>query len=192
MSFEKAKAQLLKWEKGKYVPKLGDRNNDPNPTQDGVIQKTYDRYRRGKGLPLRSVYLIEAHEWDEIFTKGFWGPAGCADLPEPLDMLVADCAFNSGPVQSLKFLQRAVGAVPDGVWGPKTKEAVLRSNVREMCISVIGQRIRFLKSIYERSIKEGLDWDSSPELQAKGPRPEPFPLEGVMNRVKDLQKAARY
>lgn len=198
MSLQKAKAFIRKEEGGKYVPKLGDRNNDPNPTMYGVIQKTYDRYRQRKGLALRSVYLIEEPEWDEIYTAGFWTPAGCSDLPEPLDLLVADCAFNSGPKQSVKFLQRAVGAVPDGAWGPDTKKRTLEANVREVCISVIGQRIRFLQSLYDKTVTAQAEWDAAhasgqPLRQPDGtlaPRPELFPLALVKGRVQRLQKAA--
>jgi lysozyme family protein len=186
MSIEKTKSFLMKWEHGSYVPKEGDRNNDPNPTQDGITQRTYDAYRRSNGLPLRSVYEIESHEWDSIFIDGFWLRAGCNLLPEPLDLLVADCAFNSGPKQSLKFLQRAVGAVPDGVWGEDTKKRTLQANVQEVAISVIGQRIRFLRALYEKSVKARTDW----MVGSPGPMPELFPLEGLLNRVKDLQKVA--
>jgi lysozyme family protein len=192
MSIQSTKTFLMKWEHGDYVPRPG--SFDPNPTRDGIIQKTYDKYRARKKLASRSVFDAPQAEWDlewwEIFEAGFYRPAGCHLLPDPLDLVVADAAFNSGPKQSVKFLQRAVGTVPDGVFGPKTKEAVLRANVREVVISVIGQRIRFLKALHARSVQAGEAWDATPAESRQGPRPQPAPLKGWLNRVKDLQRAA--
>lgn len=189
MSIQSTKSFILKWEKGNYRPKPG--SFDPHDTRDGVIQKTYDAHRRSKKEPTRSVFDVPQAEWDqewqEIFEKKFYRAAGCHLLPEPLDLIVADAAFNSGPKQAVKFLQRAVGALPDGVFGPKTEKRTREANVRETCISVIGQRIRFLKALHARSVQEGKDWDAS---SREGPRPQEAPLRGWLNRVTDLQRTA--
>jgi len=159
-------AFALKWEGSAYHPKQG--SFDPNPTYKGVTQTTYDRYRLAHDLPSRPVFEIETTEWADIFLNQFWLPAGCDRLPEPLDIVVGDAAFNCGPKQAIKFLQRAVGVQADGVLGPKTLEAVKAINVREACIRVQGQRVKFYRF-----------------LKTKNPA---APLDGWLNRVNDLSK----
>lgn len=192
MSFDKAKAFIRKWEGGTYRPTAG--SFDPNLTKWGVTQRTYERYHPGK-----SVLDITEPEWDEIFTDGFWNRSGANLWPEPLDLVMADFAFNSGPKQALRYLQRAVGATQDGVLGPETKnmtlETVKEKGARSVAIMVQGQRIRFLKYLYGQSVQKVADWrhcteDVPAEPGACGPRPGLAPISGWLSRVSDLGRIA--
>lgn len=179
MSFDSTKHFILVVEGGAYHPHTGD--YDPNETNLGVTQTTYDTYRHKKSLALRSVYEMDGFEWSDIFQSMFWGPIGGSQLPEPLDVVVADAAFNSGPKQALKFLQRAVGVMPDGLWGPATEKAVAGCDPRTTAIRVVGQRARFYRAIYNK-------WVASPPES----RPlEPPPLQSWQNRLDSLQRFAK-
>lgn len=191
MSFNSARTFIRFWEKGTYRP-TGAGSYDPHLTRWGIRQDTYERY-----YPGQSVLDITEDQWDHIFTDGFWTAAGCDLWPEPLDLVIADFAFNSGPKRAVRYLQRAVGATQDGILGPetiaKTLETVAAKGARAVAIMVQGQRIRFLKYLYGESVKKVGEWRRCVAEQgddACGPRPELAPISGWLNRVGDLGKTA--
>lgn len=60
----------------------------------------------------------------EIYRRDFWIKPRIAELPAPLAFQVFDAAVNSGTNRAIKWLQQALGIVPDGVWGPATDKAL--------------------------------------------------------------------
>ncbi len=54
------------------------------------------------------------------YQDSFWAPTRAAELPVYLALPVFDMAVNQGQRAAIRCLQRAVGASPDGVIGPKT------------------------------------------------------------------------
>lgn len=194
MSYEKTRAFIRRVEGGTYRPTAG--SYDPNLTRWGFRQDTYAGY-----FPGESVLNITEEQWDVMFTAGFWKKAGCDLWPEPLDLVMADFAFNSGPKQALRYLQRAVGAEQDGVLGPETKrktlETIAEKGAKAVAIMVQGQRIRFLKYLYQKSVEKRQAWDqcqrSAGDAEARedcGPKPELAPISGWLSRVNDLGRAA--
>lgn len=91
------------------------------PTYQGVTQSTYDYYRAADNLPRRDVREMEPAERDHIYHAGYWVAAHCDALPWPASLVHFDHAVNSGPARAIKTLQFAVGALPDGEWGPQTQ-----------------------------------------------------------------------
>lgn len=89
-------------------------------TNKGVTQATYDKYRRSKKLPLRSVKLITMDEVREIYKRDYWDVNRCDQLPAGLDYPVFDSGINSGPSRGAKWLQQALGVKADGQIGPAT------------------------------------------------------------------------
>jgi len=84
---------------------------DPGgPTNLGVTQAEYNAYRSKKGLGLQSVRYISRAEAKEIYQYQYWNTCKCDDLPSGVDWMVFDAAVNSGPVQSVKWLQRAINS----------------------------------------------------------------------------------
>lgn len=63
-------------------------------------------------------------------------------LPELLMDMVVDCGVNHGPRAASKWVQRAVGAKQDGVFGPNTLQAVRDSNPVATYIKVCASRVR--------------------------------------------------
>lgn len=55
-----------------------------------------------------------------IYKGSYWALAGCDAVPDGIRYDLFDAAVNSGPEQSIKFLQQAIGADADGQLGPQT------------------------------------------------------------------------
>lgn len=96
---------------------------DPNPTMQGVTQRTYDEFRRERGHVPRSVREITGEERDAIYTQ-FWDASQADHLPPRPAVAHFSFAFNAGPTAAAKTLQRALGVTPDGRLGPVTRAAM--------------------------------------------------------------------
>lgn len=117
-------------------------------TNQGVIQRVYDGWRQRNNLPLRSVYDMEPHERDLIYKKQYWDAIKGDDLPQGVDYVVMDGAVNSGPAQSIKWLQRALGVEADGVIGQATLAAVEGINDVDFLIGkILERREQFLRAL---------------------------------------------
>lgn len=121
-------------------------------TMKGVIQRVYDGYRRRLNLPVQSVRLISDHELQEIYRKQYWDEIKGDELPQGVDYVVFDGAVNSGPLQSIKWLQRALGALytgkVDGVMGQGTLGALAMVNDCDALIAkIIERREAFLRAL---------------------------------------------
>ena len=158
---------ILRWEGG-FV----DHPADPGgATNKGVTQAVYDRWRTRHGLEPRSVRQLEEGEMNAIYRQGYWVPPRCDLLPVDLDLVQFDTAVNMGPGRAVKFLQHAVGAVPDGDFGENTRKAVEQADggaVARYC----DRRERFYHAIV-----------------ANKPSQKVF-LKGWMNRLNALRGAA--
>lgn len=122
-NFETALAFTLRYEGG-YVNDPADRGGETN---FGVTHATYDHYRKKKGLPRRSVRLIEQAEVRDIYKTLYWSPAGCDLLTPNLARCHFDWAVNHGVAGATRTLQKVVGTTPDGVIGPKTTQAIIQA-----------------------------------------------------------------
>jgi lysozyme family protein len=116
--------------------------NDPKDpgglTKYGVSQKAYPN------LDIKNLTLEDA---SKIFKKDYWDKCKCDDLPDPLSMLVADCAYNSGVKKSAQILQKAVGATEDGIIGPKTIQLVKQQDVQKTSWLLRDYRLEYLKTL---------------------------------------------
>ena len=113
-------AFTLRWEGG-YV----NHPKDPGgATNKGVTKKVYDAYRNDKGLDQSDVRAITDLEVHDIYENGYWKKAQCPALPIDLDTVQFDTAVNMGVRRAVKFMQKCLGCVADGAWGPKTAAAV--------------------------------------------------------------------
>jgi lysozyme family protein len=121
-------------------------------TNQGVTQRVYDAYRRRKKLPTRSVKQMTAHERDEIYREQYWVTIQGDKLPKGVDYAVFDGAVNSGPRQSIKWLQRALGSTYhgkiDGVIGVGTLAAIdATENHAALVDRMCDRRMSFLKAL---------------------------------------------
>ena len=123
-------------------------------TLEGVIQRVYDGYRRRRGLPTRplTAAMRRTPEWqrerDEIYRLQYWNQCLCDDLPAGIDYVVFDGAVNSGPTQSIKWVQRALGITADGTMGQRTIAAIeAHPNHDELVAAICARRMAFLKAL---------------------------------------------
>jgi len=73
------------------------------------------------GTPIATLTLDAARA---IYRRDYWDRVQGDGLPPPLALLVFDAAVNNGVGRAVRWLQAAVGVVPDGVLGPRTLAAV--------------------------------------------------------------------
>ncbi|TPN44857.1 glycoside hydrolase family 108 protein [Mesorhizobium sp. B1-1-7] len=145
---KEALARVLAHEGG-YV----NHPRDPGgPTNKGVTQRVYDAYRRGKGLGAQSVQQISTREVADIYDRQYWDAVKGDDLPTGIDYVLFDGAVNSGPKQSVIWLQRALGAAykgrVDGTMGLTTVEAVNAVNDLDALVDrICDQRLAFMRHL---------------------------------------------
>lgn len=142
--FEDADARVSVHEGG-YV----NHKDDPGgATNRGVTQRVYDDYRRRNGLPVRSVRQLNETERLAIYRGSYWNPIKGDQLPPGVGYVVYDGAVNSGVVQSVKWLQRALGVKVDGMIGPTTLAAVRGHPDHDKLIAAICERrMAFLRAL---------------------------------------------
>jgi lysozyme family protein len=142
--FERSLKKVLVHEGG-----FSDHPKDPGgATMKGVTQGTYDAWRRAEGLPVRSVRLMEEKELQAIYRKRYWDVIKGDKLPPGVSYVVFDGAVNSGPSQSVKWLQRALGIKADGMVGQDTIGAVsAHTNHDYLIAKVLERRLAFLKAL---------------------------------------------
>lgn len=93
-------------------------------TNKGVTHVEYDRYRRLKGLPLRSVEFVTDEEARDIYHTFYWKTLQCQLLPAGVDNAIFDMGVNNGVVGAAKAAQRVANKlvgksiVVDGHLGP--------------------------------------------------------------------------
>lgn len=145
-NFEKVNRLTLKHEGG-YV----NHPKDPGgATNYGIIQRTYNRWRKKKGLPNRSVRHIEMSEVHAIYRHEYWNPVKGDNLPVGIDYTVYDASVNSGIGRGPKWTQRALGVTADGKVGTKTLKAAMNLS-EDQTVAVIKKanayRLGFLKGL---------------------------------------------
>ncbi len=158
-AFKDALRFTLPWEGG-YV---NDPDDSGGATNKGITQVTYNAWRTSKGWPTRSVRLITDGEVEAIYEERFWNKTACSQLDDLLAIAAFDFGVNSGPARAIRFLQEAVGARGDGVWGPKSAAALRaaierhgggRAGVTSVTAAYIDSRERFVREVARRRPKD--------------------------------------
>ncbi len=117
-------------------------------TMNGVIQRVYDAYRKSKNQPVRSVKELHPTERTAIYRKQYWDAIKGDQLPAGVDYVVFDGAVNSGPSQSIKWLQRALNINADGVIGQITLTALKNvTNLDRLIDDICNRRLAFMKAL---------------------------------------------
>ncbi|MCM5560326.1 glycoside hydrolase family 108 protein [Pleomorphomonas sp. JP5] len=118
-------------------------------TMKGITQAVYDTYRKSVGAGRQSVRCISDDEVRAIYRGRYWNLIKGDSLPPGVGFVVFDGAVNSGPAQSVKWLQRALGLDRvDGLVGPQTLQAVAAVNDHDALIErVLKLRDAFLKAL---------------------------------------------
>lgn len=93
--------------------------------------------------PMKDMPLSTAKA---IYKSVFWDTMRADELPFPIAEYLFDYAVNSGVSTAIKALQRAVGALPDGVIGPKTLGLVRSRRPRDVVrVMFVARALLFAK-----------------------------------------------
>lgn len=138
MNFDQAFAKLLGHEGG-YV----NHPNDPGgETMWGVtvaVARDYGYAGSMRDLPqdlAKKIY--RAAYWDKVYAD---------DLPPQVRYAVFDAAVNSGPGQSARWLQRALGVADDGKIGPITIAHARQMDGDVLKGKLLAQRLKFMTNL---------------------------------------------
>jgi len=97
--------------------------NDPGgPTNYGITLADLSEVR-GAPQTAANVKALTRDEASMIYLNRYIVGPGFDRLDSPLFELVVDTAVNNGRGRAILWLQRACGAVEDGILGPKTVRA---------------------------------------------------------------------
>jgi lysozyme family protein len=138
MNFDQAFHALLGHEGG-FV----DHPSDPGGATNWGIT---ERVARANGYVghMRDLPVSVAKS---IYRKDYWTPIRAEELPAVVRYAVFDAAVNSGNRQAIIWLQRAVGATPDGVIGPQTLGAVRSASGEQVLRRMLSARLRFMTDL---------------------------------------------
>lgn len=118
----------LKLTEGNYV----NSPNDPGgETKFGISKGSYPH------LDIKNLTWEQA---EEIYRTDFWEAMCCSDLAIGLDEFVMDFAVNSGVPTVKKLIQRALGVLDDGKFGPVTLAALRTANPRRIARTLFVKR----------------------------------------------------
>lgn len=136
-----------------------DKYDSGGQTMCGIIQREYDLWRKGHGLPTQDVRKMSQDEGQAIYRIGYWMPH-CPLLPAGLDLQYFDTAVNMGTTEAIKILQVSLYVPGDGDWGPQTTAAVTLAvqNTKEKIVRFTVRRQEVYREL--RGFQYfGTDWE---------------------------------
>lgn len=138
MNFDQAFDILLKHE-GSF----SDHASDPGGrTMYGITEAVARRVGYRGDMRVLPLELAK-----RIYQELYWDMVRADEMPAPVRQALFDAAVNSGPVQAVKWLQRAVGARDDGIIGPQTLALVRDANPEKLVRAFLAQRLRFMAGL---------------------------------------------
>ena len=166
-NFDASFARIIKSEGG-YVNDPADRGGETNL---GVTIGAWGAYLNRAVQPGEMKALTQ--EAVKPFYKSmYWDKVKGDDLPVGVDYALFDFAVNAGVSRAAKLLQRAVGAVDDGVIGSGTLGLVAKADHAKLLDNFSEQKQRFYSG-----------------LATTNPSQQKF-LKGWLARVDHVQDAA--
>lgn len=143
-----------------------DDPSDPGgATSWGVTFATWSGWARLHGL--RAVTLdafksLGQPDFSPLYQAWFWNACCCGDLPAGVGLSVFDTGVGSAPAHAVRFLQSVLGVAQDGLIGPATLAAAVRTPPRRIIDALCVQRETFYASLPMFRIY-GNGWDRRAE-----------------------------
>lgn len=138
VTFEDAFAQLLGHEGG-YVNDPQDPGGETNWGITIAVARA-----NGYAGPMKDMPVAFAKK---VYRAKYWDAVAAESLPPAVRYVVFDAAVNSGVLQAIKWLQRAVFTDADGVIGPKTLMATNSADAQRLRAKFLAQRLRFMTDL---------------------------------------------
>lgn len=141
-NFDAALAAILHHEGG-FV----NHPKDPGGmTNLGVTKRVWEEWV-GHEVDEKIMRALTPADVDTLYKRKYWDKVRGDELPTGVDYIVFDAAINSGPGRAAKWLQTAVGAVPDGAIGPGTLAKVQEMDAKDIVEKYQAIRLAFLQSL---------------------------------------------
>jgi lysozyme family protein len=166
-NFDASFARIIKSEGG-YVNDPADRGGETNL---GVTIGAWGAYL-GRAIQPGEMKALTVDTVKPFYKSMYWDKVKGDDLPVGVDYCIFDFAVNAGVGRAAKFLQRAVGAVDDGVIGSGTLGRVAKADPAVLLKNFAEQKQGFYKG-----------------LATNNPTQQKF-LKGWLARVDHVQDAA--
>lgn len=136
---------ILKWEGGFANHPL----DKGGPTNKGITFNTFRAFY--PGAMVEDLKEMTDDQWFNIFVSGYWDLWRADELKnQSIANIVVDWAWASGPITSIKQVQRILGVKADGIVGPTTLRAINNTNQQELFNDIKAARSRFIESIIAR------------------------------------------
>lgn len=148
MDFDKAFERLIGHE-GKFTDNPKDDGNwtggkqgrgQLKGTKYGIAAASYPH------LDIKNLTLQQAKA---IYREDFWDVIGSAH--GAIKFQLFDAAVNHGRGNAVRFLQRAVKAADDGIWGPRSQAALndmqQRNGHNDVLLRLMAYRFKFWASL---------------------------------------------
>lgn len=124
------------------------------PTKYGITLRTLQT-SRGRPVQAVDVEALTEAEARAIYRKNYLAPY--AWIPyEGLRCAVVDSAVNTGPAETIKALQRALGVPVDGVVGPRTRAAIGAASGMLVLPAFIAYRIAYYCALVDAHPTQGV------------------------------------
>lgn len=124
-------------------------NNPADPggmTNLGVTQRVWEEWL-DHPVTERDMRALTAETVAPMYKRKYWDKIAGDDLPAGLDMVVFDCAVNSGPGRAAKMLQKVLGVTEDGVIGSQTLGMISRTDADTLIAYYSAARLAFLTTL---------------------------------------------
>ena len=149
--------KIIRKLEGGYTGDNGIDGDSGGPTMGGITQSSYDNWRESGGQSVQPVKFIAEDEIREIYSD-YWRDCKASYLIPPLDLLVFDCAINSGPKRAIKLLQNCLGVTADGIFGSVSFNALHEEinclGVEHLCELYLQERQWWYMEIVRRNASQ--------------------------------------
>jgi lysozyme family protein len=176
-----------------------DHPRDPGgATNMGITIGTLRDWRGGP-VTKEDVRSLTKREAETIYRAKYWNPVRGDDLKHGVDLVTFDPAVNSGVRRGVQWLQRALGAEPDGRMGPATLGAASAADPVATIKRACAIRMGFLQGLgtwstfgrgWSRRVARVEAVGVRMAMEAMGSRARPTLLEGKAEAETKAQRDA--
>lgn len=78
-----------------------------------------------------------------LYLRDFWNPVASKVSDTALVYQMLDAAINHGMDNATRFLQRALGVIDDGHFGPRSSAALVMADIKDVHVLFMAERFEF-------------------------------------------------
>jgi lysozyme family protein len=145
-NFDKSFDKVMQSEGG-YV---WDKDDAGGETNLGVTIGAWGAYL-GRAIKPGEMKALTREQVKPFYKQMYWDKVKGDDLPKGVDYAVFDFAVNAGVGRATKFLQRAVGAIDDGVIGAGTLALIAKTAAKTLIDNFSKQKEDFYRGLAEKN-----------------------------------------